>query len=197
MSTPKKQQVAAVERALVQALGQVVEVDDGKHVRLERQWDGAAWQYRFAPIAAERAPFVLPELDPHGLVALTSATAVLTIEALDWVALIDLFEGYGWTPSGSLPPSTHPDPLVWKGDYLPPMGQRVVKADAAAMARAVALALPDIPRGEARVRPARSEVRNAIEWFAGERRQCLISFVEFCRKPGEFEVQAVANARSN
>jgi len=114
----------------------------------------------------------------------------------------------GWTPMGCVEPDDwravdgqgNPQ-RFFSMDYFSRRGQRVLPADAAAIADALEGALPDIPDFDAMglkvassidlpgvARPVRS-IRpgvkvNPFEYFSGPNREPLLAFVAFCRLGG-------------
>lgn len=124
-----------------------------------------------------------------------------------WLAILGLAFRYGWRPKGTVEPP-HWDFNPWSrsqphwtgGDYFSTLGQKVSAEDAAAMAAALARAIPDIPSHDALggkslwtldlpdwppihwVNPGQSV--NGIEFFSGSRRAKVEQFISICRLGG-------------
>ena len=66
---------------------------------------------------------------------------------MEWVRIYHLAERYGWDPMGTVEPEWEgePDAPPWDGNYSSSDCQRVLAADAANLAAALARALPDLP----------------------------------------------------
>lgn len=60
-----------------------------------------------------------------------------------WSLALEIAERAGWKPEGTLPPANRPADHDWSGDYFSNEGQRVSPSDAAALIRALELALSD------------------------------------------------------
>ena len=101
-----------------------------------------------------------------------------------WLKLLSLAMFYGWEPMGTRVPSiTELHGLNiedWHGSYLTNDGQIVVEEDAFSLALALEKALDDIPDFNLEVYPTDLSQINPFEFFAGEGKQQLAEFIEFC-----------------
>ena len=70
-----------------------------------------------------------------------------SVNHVGWARILNLAERYGWHPMGTVEPEWEgePDAPPWHGSYSSNDGQRVLAADAANLAAALARALPDLP----------------------------------------------------
>ena len=96
-----------------------------------------------------------------------------------WRRALRLAERYGWQPAGT----RLEDAEEWtEGDYFTRGQQLVVAEDAAALASALAEALPDIPRHNA-METLRTELGMLpdVVWFSGGTRSLLTSLIRFCQ----------------
>ena len=96
-----------------------------------------------------------------------------------WRRALRLAERYGWQPAG-----THfEDSGQWTASgYFTRAQQLIVAENAAALASALAEALPDIPRHNA-MEPLHAELGRLpdVVWFSGETRGLLRSLIRFCQ----------------
>jgi hypothetical protein len=102
-----------------------------------------------------------------------------------WVKVLSLGMFYGWQPMGTRVPSiTELHGFIsedWDGTYLTNDGQIVVREDALRLGIALKKSLDDIPDFNLEVYPVDPSKLNPFEYFAGDEKQQLIEFIDFCR----------------
>lgn len=142
---------------------------------------------------------------------ITAQLGSLTFSNHCWGMLMKLAFDSGWKPMGCQPPDDwsaidgQGNPRRWYSmDYFSRKHQRVLAADAMAIADALESALPDIPTFDALglkvassidlpsldnpLRSLRPGVKvHPFEFFSGSNRATLTRFIEFCRQ-GEFAI---------
>jgi hypothetical protein len=98
-----------------------------------------------------------------------------------WRRALRLAERYGWRPAG-----THvEDSGRWTGSYFSRAEQMVMAEDAVALAHALEVALPDVPKHDAMKNlRTRLGMLPDVVWFSGETRGMLESFIRFCHVGG-------------
>ncbi len=133
-----------------------------------------------------------------------------TFSNQQWGMLMKLAFDHGWRPMGCQPPADWDQRFLdedgvprrfFSMDYFSRNGQRVMPADAAAIADALESALDDVPTFDALGLKVLSEIQlphldrplralrpgakvNPYEFFSGPNRVTLLAFIEYCRGGG-------------
>jgi hypothetical protein len=119
--------------------------------------------------------------------------------SVGWRLLRHLAEGFGWRPSGTLPPEDSDPGRPWAGDYTGNSGQRVTAADAAGLAVGLraAFASPEFDelvisfgqefRGQLAAASTPTVTLGVGDFPPDEWRRAAEEFADFC-EGGGFEV---------
>lgn len=106
-----------------------------------------------------------------------------TVEA--WTKVLSLAIFYGWRPMGTRVPSITElhglNTEDWDGTYLTNDGQIVVREDALRLGIALKKSLDDIPDFNLDAYPVELSKISPFEYFAGDEKQQLLDFIDFCR----------------
>lgn len=114
-----------------------------------------------------------------------SAIARQKFSRESWTKLLSLALFCGWQPMGTRVPSMTEIhgfyDEAWDGSYLTNDGQIIVAEDALSLGTTLESSLDDIPDFNLEFYPLDLNQINPFEFFAGDEKQRLVEFIQFCK----------------